>query len=552
MSSLLPLARWIYGSASYYVLGCVLLLWCLTLAESLRREAFSWGEFWRRGRFALAVGLAAAALVFLSVRPRLRVLSDETNLLGVAKSFVTEKSAYNPTMGTYYFGSFHPIQREVEKRGLLFPFLVHIVHLSTGYRWQNGFALNFLLLAAFLAGLFSLFADRGGTVVGLSAIVLVLACPLFTLCAASSGAEPLYACGTFLLLAAAARYLQRPGPESFAFLAATALAYCHIRYEAFAIAALALGGAVALAPFERAHVAGRRWLFAVAPALLLPIVAQRLLTGLGSEVPAGIPTFGVGYVWRHLAEIFRVHLTLYDREVPYAIAMDWVSAACLASWIAHRRHGDAAPAWEARWRGLALACLGVQTGIFLAYWMGPAVCYAHPASARFFLIPSIIAAILPAAFHLRFPERLPKGALLALALAGAAFYHPIAVGAWHTDLLILDRETEVCRRFIERIPEPEALFIHGRPGQITVLGRGAIDFRWANANAPRLMTEYGRRLYPGVYALQRIAYDTGAPAADERLDAPYELETLEELQVDAEHTLRFSRVRPPSFRASTP
>lgn len=533
-------AYWLYGHASYWCMLGLALLWAAT-AYAAHAPAFDWRDFLHRRRLAALVGLGAAALVFTAVPPRFRVLSDETNLLGVAASMTLEKTAYNPTIAKRYYGSLHPLNREVEKRPLMFPFLVHALHVATGYRWQNGFALNFALFALLLAWIYAWASRDSDPFVGTAAVALVAAYPLVALCAASSGAELFQVVVFASMMAALAGYLREPDAESWAWLWASAVVFCHTRYECFLFAGLTLAWAAFHRLPERAWFR-RFWpVFAATPLVLLPVAWQRILIPRPFENLQGQPVFSPSHLRRFLGVLLKAQAKPYDPLVPHAVVLYWAAAGCLAT-AAYERAlaGRLAPeGWKEKVLYVAAACLGLQALMFLSYYFGD---FVHPASARFFLPVTVAAALTPVAFHRAYPERLPRRWLVALAATCAAVYFPIAVSGRHTDTLELVREERECRKFVLGRADEHAFYVYSRPGQITVLDYGAGDFAWANRNAGELLVELDRRLYSDVFAIQRVAYATGLPVPDDALEEPYRLKPLTEIQTSAEQLLRFSRV----------
>ncbi len=97
--------------------------------------------------FCLILSLA----VFKSVEVKFKTLSDETNLLAKSRSLSFEKKPLNMTEAKNYFKNTHPLNYELPKRPLLFPFTVSILHNLLGYHPSNVFLLNFFTLFVFLS-----------------------------------------------------------------------------------------------------------------------------------------------------------------------------------------------------------------------------------------------------------------------------------------------------------------------------------------------------------------------------------------------------------------
>ncbi|MBI4349276.1 MAG: hypothetical protein HY553_20730 [Elusimicrobia bacterium] len=533
-----PRAYWLYGHASYWCMLSLALLWSWLAVRRLRPD---WKARWAGRRVALAVGLGAAALVFTAVPPRFRVLSDETNLLGVALSMASEKTAYNPTVAKRYFGSLHPLNREIEKRPLLFPFLVHVAHVATGYRWQNGFGVNFVLFAFLLACVYR-WASRGEDAwAGAAAVALVATYPLVAFCAGSSNAELLQVTAFGAMIAALASYLRAPDAESWTWLWASSLVFAHTRYECFLFAGLTLAWAAYCRAPEREWFL-RFWpVYAVTPLTLLPLAWQRILIPRPFENAPGQAVFSAGHLARFAGVVVKTLAKPYDPIVPHAVGVLWAAAGCAAFAAYERRlgRGPRLEPWQARALAAGVACLALQALLFLCYYFGD---FVHPASARFFLPVSVAAALAPTAFHLAFPQRLPRRALVAFAAAMAAVYLPVAVSARHTDTLELIREERSCRKFVLERADEHAFYIYSRPGQLTVLDQGAADFAWANNHVRELLFELDRRLYSDMFVFQRVSYATGMPVPDDRLHEDFRLELVLERQLTATQFLRISRV----------
>ncbi|MBI5244315.1 MAG: hypothetical protein HY922_11665 [Elusimicrobia bacterium] len=534
----------VYGHASYYLILALVLTWLAAAWDSLRSSGLTLRRFWSEHRLSLALALALSIGVFASVSPRFRVLSDETNLLGVSQSMVHWRTAFNPTIADRFYGDMFVLNNELEKRPLLFPFLVSIAHQASGYRYTNPFCVNFLVLFILLSGIIIGVRRLAGFQAAAAAGILTASYPLVSLCAASGGQDLLSAALFCASAAGLYRFMRDPRAESLAFFWATLLLYCHTRYESFLLGALMFAGAVLLRYVRWEHIAARADLYLASPLLLLPLIVQRMLMPRPFEPPANVPTFA----WAHFKTFFlktlQAQWTLADPLNPHAGLLNCVSAAMLLAlaFALARRRIDPGPAPRRHFLGIVAACLAVQLSIFWSYYIGDCV---HPASARFFLLACVLGALVPVAFHAAFPALFPARALFLLSLASAALYHPVAVSQRHTRSLELIRETEACHRFVlDSVKDDRAFFIYSRPGQITVLERAAADFAWANRHSGEILDGMGRHLYLDVFALQRIEYRTGLSVKDDALGPEFRLETVQETQTTASAYLRISRVRP--------
>ncbi|MGK0205789.1 MAG: hypothetical protein ACI9S9_004882, partial [Planctomycetota bacterium] len=122
----------------------------------------------------LLLTISATLVVFLVSPPQMRVQFDETSLVGVSQNMHTQGLALITTGAVPWQGAVVPKENMVDKRPTLFAFLVSGVHALSGYRIENAFFVNGLLLALGLFVLFAAVRSRLGIYAGLSAPLLVL------------------------------------------------------------------------------------------------------------------------------------------------------------------------------------------------------------------------------------------------------------------------------------------------------------------------------------------------------------------------------------------
>ena len=116
-----------------------------------------------------------------------KTLSDETNMLSVSRSLLTQKKAYNVTEGVYYYQNFNLSAQTLPKRPLLFPYLTHLFHVLAGYDWQHPFRLNQLALFGLLWATVLTSGLRGQLGLGIGAALIIISSPLLNIHAASAG-----------------------------------------------------------------------------------------------------------------------------------------------------------------------------------------------------------------------------------------------------------------------------------------------------------------------------------------------------------------------------
>jgi hypothetical protein len=495
--------------------------------------------------FALIVTTA----VFVSVTPRLRMLSDETNLLNISQSMVFHKTVYNTMMAWKYFGNLHPVPGSLglDQRPLLFPFAVQCLHVLRGYDPRNAFAVNFAVLFALLAGVGALTRRAAGGVVACAAVLLIAGSPLVTQCATSGGFE-LFA--TLLLavsLLAAIDYMKAPGAERFSFLFVTLLLLCHTRYESPGFAGVILLAVFVHGGFRWQFALDRPYIYAAAPLLVAPVLVRRalnLIFGVRDffERAPDAPAFSFAQFRTSLASLGEIHRD-FASDRPYAVPLHLLalvmSAALLVALalgrvrIAERRNRIALAA--------AVVCILSGLGLYLSFFGGDPT---HPDAVRYYVTMVLALAYVPVLFHMAFPALLTSKRLLAIATVVVLVYHPVSIESRFNNSLFVVRETEAIFRFVEQLKEDRILCIHFRSGQLVAMGYGALDFPTANAERAKILDALGRRLVLDVYTFQMIEYATNQPKPEYVLDAAFHTEVLLEVQITAKEFLRISRIVP--------
>lgn len=256
------------------------LYWWMPCTCAFAGLCFGWRVWARESRLlerfrswwpGLLLAVAATLVVFWVSPPQMRVQFDETSLVGVSQNMHLQGLAVMTTGAVPSQGQVVPIENMVDKRPTLFAFLVSCVHASRGYRMENAFFVNGLLLALGLLVLFAAVRARLGIYAGLSAPLLVLSVPLTCVVATSAGFELLATVLLLLATVAALAFVDKPSDARFAAFLGTGVMLSHSRYESI-LAVLILGG-LAAALTWRSYRPGRRvwWLLALCPTLLTPL-----------------------------------------------------------------------------------------------------------------------------------------------------------------------------------------------------------------------------------------------------------------------------------------
>ena len=527
---------------SYYFILFMLLTWGTYIAIFLNKSSFAAGLFLARSKKGIIMALILTAITFLSVKPEFRVLSDETNLVSISKSFSENRSAVNVTMGKYYYDDYNSLATVVPKRPLVFPFLANILHTIFGYSVNNLYILNAMILFIFLCMTYMVsnrFLDENSA---LSSQFFVASVPIVAFSSTSAGFDMLSTLFFFLSLISLFLFMKHRLPEYFSVLWLNLLVFSNIRYESFIFFIVIMVGLLIFGYIRIELVKSTKNVIALTPLFFLPFYWQSVLSQGKFEAPPGTPVLGIGHFMNHTKTFLAKQLD-FSFFLPYSNILHILAFVLLAGFLFEvaRKKISFERDYQMHFAIFLLGALSLNLVIFLSHFLGN---YDHPANARFFLVFAIACSLSPV-FMKTFKRDIVDGKiLLPLSVAVFLIYHPLAVEGRFMNQLTLPRDARMSYDFLEKAGEKNVMVIVDRPGQFTVFNYGAISFAHANSNKKIFINELERRLFSNIYVFQRITYHNGEPAKDYKLDSDYVLETVEEMQLTATEYLRISRVAP--------
>jgi hypothetical protein len=529
----------LFANVSYYLTFILIMVWSVHAVLFGKATGFSFIRLLKSHWPGILIAFALTCVVFLSVKVGFKTLSDETNLLSVSRSMLDDKTAYNTTTAQYYYGNLQPINRDIPKRSLVFPFLVYLIHAVTGFRYQNAFILNFIIMFLLLAGTFILTRKLLDFASALAALLLVLSYPVVTIFGTSGGFDLLNSAFFILVMVVVYSFVRNPSSAGFSFVIACLLFFANIRYES--ILFLLLIPLLLWPKIKWQHLKDSSHLFCIAPLVNLPYLWERILQPKGQfESFKDVKLFSFDSLAENLTSFFG-NLLDFKYRLPYAGFVTIASILILLYLVVQILRRKIPLLSHQRYFLLVLLIsVGVSTLMYFALFFGH---YTHPSSARYFITLSIFLAFGPVALRIFRPQLVSASSLLLFSVICFIFYHPIAVEGRFINTLTLNRTTEHCIRFLDKTNDQNILVVSPRPGQYVAIGYGAVDFSYANADKASLLVQLKRHLYSRLMVFQDIEYETGLPAADSVLDADYKLNTLYEIQTTATEFLRISEVK---------
>jgi hypothetical protein len=271
-----PAAEIFIKRGGYYVMLLTFALFLHALWSLRRaRAAGTAGDEVMSRRQIVAVVLAIGGLSLLAINSepfRSKILNDEFVLQSTAFNLHYFRDVTMMVRGYDIQGVFLSTDGYLDKRPILYPFLVSLVHDFTGYRLLNAYLLNAVLMPVALWLVFIFGRQLTGWRGGLLAVVLLGSLPLLGQNATGSGMELLNVVMILTGMVLATEYLRAPREEPLVALGLAAVLLAQARYEsALYVAPVAI---VVLAGWLRAGrmiVPGH---LLVVPLLLIPCALQ--------------------------------------------------------------------------------------------------------------------------------------------------------------------------------------------------------------------------------------------------------------------------------------
>jgi hypothetical protein len=527
---------------TYYFLLVTVACWAgvyLHQAKDLNRSVvWAWIKENRIGVFlAILVTVVAAA----TIHPALRVLSDETNLLGTSKNFFANKVATFTTTGKYYYDNFWDSGVVIDRRPSLFPFLVSLIHVVRGYSYTNVFLFNLILLPVFVLVAYRIAKRLGGEVFGVLAAMFVVAHPITLISVRSGGFDFMAVLLTLLIFHSFLDHCMDPSPGRQAILWMNLCVFAESRYETALFVPPAIGVMLLFRLLRLGHIKPFALVYALTPAYLLPRIWQSILRGNVPEQDPGTITFSLGNFLENTRDYFKPIFSPFNFHPPHAaivIGLGVLGTVMAFSWYDRRLLAKDWKRPTVKFGTMVLVWMVLQMVIVFTYFWGRAL---HPASARLVIIFDTFFAFPAAWFLTVVLKRFRPYVSFIAGVAVLCVYLPVASQYRMLNELTLTREAATTWRFFESLHEERILIVCDRPGLYTVMNYGAVDFEAARQD-PTLLDSLSRRLFYDIYLIQQIDLTSKAPLPQYEIWPERPRQTLLEFQNDANATVRISRL----------
>lgn len=537
------MALW-YERVGFYGVFASFGLWAACLLRGLDKNVCR--EFCRTHAPAGLLALCLVVAAFWASPPKFRILFDEANLAGLAMGMYQDKSAAIPENGYFAAGNWQILSTTLDKRPLAFPLLTYLVHSLTGYRGDNGFAVNFMAGLGALLALSLLLRRWLDATSGVLGQLLLAAFPLFVLWTTSNGFEVLNLCFILLAFLALDDFLLARTARNAERCLWTLVILAQCRYESIVFLVVFVALMAWLLP--RVEYKKLSVLTIAAPFVLIPLAWQQILflRAEDHQLDAGGAIFGLGHLLANLGnalEALRGGNERYGLAAPtffLALAgLVWAGFAALRQgWARQPRCAALLAAAGASYALISVVQLGYHLGDLTA-----------PTTQRLAII-YLPVLVVPAVYCLyrlgRLLPWLPRY-LPAACLGLLVFFWPVAGKNQAVAQLNAFRAYERGRAFLAaHYPDKNVLVVAERAHLYLIHGYSAVNFPFASDNFTQLAGLRRKGLFQEIVAIQEVRYEDNAPGKDfvlkdqSRNDA--RLEPLYREQLDPRKFLRIAKV----------
>ena len=186
-----------YQNYVYYIIAINVLLWIVLVVRTfvysesdsdINNSIQRLKSFFNKHGAALIISFVLMVLGYTACSPDYRILGDEPILLGTSQSLYETKKCFLSVSSLENYGGMKTVLVSVlDKRPVLFPFMVSIVHSLFGYRPENIFFFNFVVGFLSLFLIYYIIQAMCGRFWGINGLICLASYPLFIVYTNSAG-----------------------------------------------------------------------------------------------------------------------------------------------------------------------------------------------------------------------------------------------------------------------------------------------------------------------------------------------------------------------------
>ncbi|HTB62259.1 MAG TPA: hypothetical protein VK737_01615 [Opitutales bacterium] len=541
-------STWFTRYCGYWLSLLTVTLFVMAMVGEIRAHWPGWRGL-RSHWPGLLTGLLVAIFWQIHEPHDFKVLFDEHVLGSIARVMHFSREGAYDAYAHYSDGHLTTLLRGVDKRPLMYPFLVSVAHDLTGFRPENSFLVNGILGFILLMATYAVGVVFGGRGIGCFGQLLLAGLPLLAQNATGGGFDLLNITAIAIFLISAWNYWRQPDTGGLDFCVFSGVVLANCRYESL----LFLGMLVVLALLKWARE-GRislTFLAAISPPLALPpILINQIFWANGnngffqtkagdflnfSHVPDNLTHAGV-FLFTPDFNTNNSMLLSVVGAIALLLTLVWIGRRLPKFW---RESGPELP--------LLLVILGIlaETSIsmlsFWGFWDQPLVMrFSLPLQLAF-----AVCAMYVASRWLN-GRRLPGWVIGGTAIYAVAAAAPVSSEAYMTN----DHQTYVsyrwARDYVLKHADPGVLIVTRASVMFTLYGQPCLPIGIANREPLKVVNTVPLGLYREVWVIQEYDIDGPLNAWVEyppaRLDQRIELKTMAEFACNTMYHIRISKV----------
>ena len=315
-----------YGG--YWIVAVSFFLFLGVLITSLRSGPFLG---WRTGLIGASCVLLGTSFLHTRERHEFKIVADEILLSSTAMQMHLNREASVVVRAYEYAGNIVPMGTIIDKRPLVFPFLVSLAHDLTGYRPSNIFWVNGVVTVMLLWFLFLIGTRIGGCAAGVSAVTLLCTIPLVSQNASGSGFELLNMASIVMVLWLGMRLVENIDGVRLSAFVLGGILLSQVRYESvmFVIPV----GVLVICVWVKERKAVLSWPVIFSPLLMLLVPLQHNVFKMReaawqlNDIEGATTPFSTAYFYDNIGHAINFFLS-FDGRQPSAWPL--AVAGCLA------------------------------------------------------------------------------------------------------------------------------------------------------------------------------------------------------------------------------
>ena len=538
----------IYEDFGYYAILASFILWVVSLSKIYFNKI---KEFFVEHYQGLSLSVFMLVLIFCIAPPKFKVLSDEANLIGVSMAMYQSKKASLPFKGFNHEYKKPEYNSVIDKRPLLYPLLVSLVHSVRGYSAFNGFVVNFMAGVGVLLIFYLLVSAHFSRIYGLLSILMFASLPGFVTWVTSSGFEAVnlfFIVFTIFLFnkVVTTRSIQH---AELLFLTLVLVSQCRYESVIFTIAILFLLPVL----LKKDSISELSIISFVTPILFIPVIwSPRLYADLPDINRVGttliqVPSLYDAFSLTNLLENNQQNLIALLGLVPYLGFSPLISFLAIGGFILLTKklifsYRDTGLEFKTMWL-FGVATFSLLYIIQFSFYRGDLTIFTQNRFATVYFPYVLFSAVFFIHTIFKTANGIKINVVVLFFIFHLLFFWPFGSQQRFVNAGSLPYEYNKSLMFLKENFKNNSniLIVAERPNIYIIHYRGAVDFAFANENLDKIKNIHSKE-FDHILVLQKIDYKNQKPLARNGIDAAYRLQKLSDIKLTQSTYMKVSEI----------